>query len=84
MRSALALKGLPYGHVAVQIARGEHKKPLYVDLSADTLVPLLALNRHQLSQSMAGPPRTPAVFDECMRQPAVQAVRPSARQELEA
>ena len=53
VRIALALKGLPYEYVAVHIARGAHKKPPYVDLSADTLVPLLEVNGHQLSQSMA-------------------------------
>jgi maleylacetoacetate isomerase len=54
VRIALALKGLPYDYVPVHIARGDHKKPPYVELSADTLVPLLELDdgRH-LSQSMA-------------------------------
>jgi len=53
VRIALALKGLSYGYVAVHIARGDHKKPPYVDLSADTLVPLLEVDGQQLSQSMA-------------------------------
>jgi len=54
VRIALALKGLPYDYVPVHIARGDHKKPPYAELSADTLVPLLELDdgRH-LSQSMA-------------------------------
>ncbi|HYP70543.1 MAG TPA: maleylacetoacetate isomerase [Variovorax sp.] len=54
VRIALALKGLPYEYQAVHIARGDHKKPPYSDISADTLVPMLELDDGQrLSQSMA-------------------------------
>ena len=53
VRIALELKGLRYDYIAVHIARGDHKKPPYVDLSADTLVPLLEVDGLQLSQSMA-------------------------------
>lgn len=54
VRIALALKGLPYDYQAVHIARGDHKKPPYADISADTLVPMLELDDGQrLSQSMA-------------------------------
>jgi maleylacetoacetate isomerase/maleylpyruvate isomerase len=53
VRIALELKGLPYDYVAVHIARGDHKKPPYADLSADTLVPLLEIYGQKLSQSMA-------------------------------
>ena len=53
VRIALELKGLPYDYIAVHIARGDHKKPPYADLSADTLVPLLEIDGQQLSQSMA-------------------------------
>ena len=53
VRIALALKGLPYEYIAVHIARGDHKKSPYVDLSADTLVPLLEIDGEKLSQSMA-------------------------------
>ena len=53
VRIALELKGLSYDYVAVHLARGDHKKPPYADLSADTLVPLLEVDGQQLSQSMA-------------------------------
>jgi maleylacetoacetate isomerase len=54
VRIALALKGLPYDYLTVQLARGEHKLPGYADLSADGLVPLLELDDGtRLSQSMA-------------------------------
>ena len=53
VRIALELKKLPYDYMAVHIARGDHKKPPYADLSADTLVPLLDVDGLQLSQSMA-------------------------------
>lgn len=54
VRIALALKGLPYEYAPVHIAKGDHKKPPYSDISADTLVPLLELDDGQrLSQSMA-------------------------------
>ena len=54
VRIALALKGLPYDYQAVHIARGDHKKPPYADISADTLVPMLELDDGtRLSQSMA-------------------------------
>lgn len=53
VRIALEIKGLSYSYVAVNIAKGNHKKPPYLDLSADTLVPLLEVDGEQLSQSMA-------------------------------
>ena len=53
VRIALELKGLTYDYVAVHLARGDHKKPPYADLSADTLVPLLEFDGQKLSQSMA-------------------------------
>ncbi len=53
VRIALELKGLSYEYVPVHIARGDHKKPDYAAISADTLVPLLELDGQRLSQSMA-------------------------------
>ena len=53
VRIALAFKGLSYEYAAVHLAKGENKKPPYVDLSANTLVPLLEVDGQHLSQSMA-------------------------------
>jgi len=58
VRIALALKGLPYEYVSVHLARGDHKLGAYTSISADALVPMLALEEgvdsgERLSQSMA-------------------------------
>ena len=53
VRIALELKCLNYDYISVHIAKGDHKKPPYADLSADTLVPLLEVDGLPLSQSMA-------------------------------
>jgi maleylacetoacetate isomerase len=53
VRIALGLKGLPYEYISVHIAKGDHKKPEYASLAADTLVPLLDTGADKLSQSMA-------------------------------
>ena len=53
VRIALQLKGLPFDYIPVHIARGDHKKPEFASLSADTLVPLLDTGSAHLSQSMA-------------------------------
>ena len=53
VRIALELKGLRYDYVPVHIARGDHKKAPYADLAPDTLVPMLEIDGHRLSQSMA-------------------------------
>ena len=53
VRIALEVKGLAYDYVAVHIAKGDHNKPPYAELSADALVPLLEVDGLKLSQSMA-------------------------------
>ncbi len=54
VRIALHLKQIAFEYVPVHIAHGDHLKPGYAALSADTLVPLLELdNGVRLSQSMA-------------------------------
>jgi maleylacetoacetate isomerase len=53
VRIALNLKGLAYEYVPVHIARGDHKKDAFSALSADNLVPVLEVDGHRLSQSMA-------------------------------
>lgn len=53
VRIALELKGLAYEYIAVHIARGDHKKESYAELSADQLVPMLEVDGEKLSQSMA-------------------------------
>ncbi len=53
VRIALGIKGLPFEYISVHIAKGEHKKPEYAALAADTLVPLLDMGADKLSQSMA-------------------------------
>ncbi len=53
VRIALNLKGLAYEYIPVHIAKGEHKLPAYVAVSADLLVPTLEIDGRRLSQSMA-------------------------------
>jgi hypothetical protein len=80
VRIALNLKGLDYDCVSVQLARGDHKKPPYVELSADTWVPLLpadVLGRAKvraLAQSIAcgdiHPLTNLHAYEACMALPA--------------
>ncbi|MFZ2737892.1 MAG: maleylacetoacetate isomerase [Burkholderiaceae bacterium] len=53
VRIALALKGLNYDYIPVHIARGDHRREAYAELSKDQLVPLLEIDGERLSQSMA-------------------------------
>ncbi len=53
VRIALALKGLAYDYVAVNLLTGEQSQAGYQAISADGLVPLLEDAGHRLSQSMA-------------------------------
>ncbi len=53
VRIALELKGLAYEYVPVHIARGDHRKPPFSELSPDMLVPMLEVQGARLTQSMA-------------------------------
>ncbi len=54
VRIALNLKDLAYEYVPVHIAKGDHKKEPFTQISADTLVPVLETDDGvRLSQSMA-------------------------------
>jgi hypothetical protein len=53
VRIALALKQLPFDYVPVHLLKGEHKRPEFAALSADTFVPVLEDGGQQLSQSLA-------------------------------
>lgn len=53
VRIALALKGLPYQYEAVNLLLGEHKLDAYRSKVPDVLVPMLEIDDHSLTQSMA-------------------------------
>lgn len=53
VRIALNLKGLPYQGVYLDLARGRHLEPDYLELNPQGLVPLLVDGEHLLTQSMA-------------------------------
>jgi maleylacetoacetate isomerase/maleylpyruvate isomerase len=53
VRIALALKGLPYEYIAVNLLAGEHQGEGYKAKSAEVLVPMLEVDGHSLSQSIA-------------------------------
>ncbi|HZO02129.1 MAG TPA: maleylacetoacetate isomerase [Burkholderiales bacterium] len=54
VRIALNLKGLPYAPVFVHLAKGEHRKPEYLSVNAQALLPTLELyDGTRLSQSLA-------------------------------
>ena len=80
VRIALELKGLRYDHIAVHIARDEHKKEPYAALSANTLVPLLEVDDQKLSQSMA----IIEYLDETHPEPALLPADPAGRAKVRA
>jgi maleylacetoacetate isomerase len=80
VRIALELKGLAYEYIPVHIARGDHKKPPYADLSADTLVPMLEIDGEKLSQSMA----IIEYLDETHPEPALLPLDPKNRARVRA
>ena len=53
VRIALALKGLEYDYMPVQLTRNEHFKESYASLSASRLVPLLKDGESVVTQSLA-------------------------------
>jgi maleylacetoacetate isomerase/maleylpyruvate isomerase len=53
VRIALALKGLDYDYMPVQLARNEHFKESYAALSPARLVPLLKDDERIVTQSLA-------------------------------
>ena len=53
VRSALALKGLPYDYRAVHLAKCEQMAESYAAVSATRLVPLLRDGDHTVTQSLA-------------------------------
>lgn len=53
VRIALALKGLAYEYVPVHLPSGQHLQDDYRAQAPDALVPMLEVDGHRLSQSMA-------------------------------
>jgi maleylacetoacetate isomerase/maleylpyruvate isomerase len=53
VRIALELKGLAYEYVPVHLGRGEQRQPAYREVASHGLVPVLEIDGHRLSQSMA-------------------------------
>ncbi len=53
VRIALALKGLSYDYVSVQLAKGEQYQPEYAAINPQNLVPVLEDEGHLLYQSLA-------------------------------
>jgi maleylacetoacetate isomerase len=53
VRIALALKGLSYDYVSVQLAKGEQYQPEYAAINPQNLVPVLEDAGHLLYQSLA-------------------------------
>jgi maleylacetoacetate isomerase len=53
VRIALALKGLSYDYVSVQLSKGEQYEPQYAAINPQNLVPVLDDEGHLLYQSLA-------------------------------
>lgn len=53
VRIALNLKGIVYEPAFVHLAKGEHRKPDYVAVNPQGLVPALQVDQHVLAQSLA-------------------------------
>ncbi len=53
VRIALNLKGVDYEHHPVNLAEGEQKDPAYHELNPQNFVPMLEIDGHRLTQSLA-------------------------------
>jgi maleylacetoacetate isomerase len=53
VRIALEMKGLKYEYIAIHLAKGEQLKSEFGDILPDEIVPVLDIDGHRLSQSMA-------------------------------
>jgi maleylacetoacetate isomerase len=53
VRIALALKGLEYETIPINLRGGEHRESPYNDVNPGLLVPTLTVNGHTLAQSLA-------------------------------
>jgi maleylacetoacetate isomerase len=80
VRIALALKGLAYEYEAVNLLRGEHKRDAYRAQVPDVLVPMLEIDGHNLSQSMA----IIEYLDETRPEPPLLPEEPLARAQVRA
>jgi maleylacetoacetate isomerase/maleylpyruvate isomerase len=80
VRIALALKGLAYDYVPVQLVKKEQLKPPFSDLSATRLVPLLQDGDQLLGQSLA----IIEYLDETYPEPPLLPPGPAARARVRA
>jgi maleylacetoacetate isomerase len=80
VRIALALKGLAYDYVPVQLVKKEQLKPPFSDLSATRLVPLLQDGDQLLGQSLA----IIEYLDETHPEPPLLPPGPAARARVRA
>jgi len=77
VRIALNLKGIRYESRAVHLVRdgGEQKKPAYLDLNPQGLVPLLVVDGRPINQSLA----IIEYLEECWPEPALLPTGPADR-----
>jgi maleylacetoacetate isomerase len=75
VRIALNLKGLDYRQDAVHLVKGEQRAPAFLALNPQGLVPLLALDGLELTQSLA----IVEYLDETRPKPALLPASPAGR-----
>lgn len=75
VRIALALKGLPYDYVPVDIRKGAHRDPNYIDRNPSANVPLLCDGETELGQSLAIIDYLDATYPQARLIPADPAAR---------